>query len=276
MKSARAPNAASGRALKHLIAGLIMAAQGDVTRMQHGVEAVATHQLRVRMKKLLALLRLCQDNVPDHTFEAARMHIRAVKNACAGNRDLAVRDRLVEKLSRRFHLAPQHALRLRGRGQPQPPASFLRHQLCALEQLVETTRIERLTPEQILSAHTLTYRKGRRMMKEAFDAPKKETLHRWRHRVKDLHYQTLALAPLAGSSRRVRRARKLGALLGRERDLANLALEPAYALKRGPWSHLIQEHRSRLRERILILGRRLYDPVAQAFEHRIKRHTEVA
>lgn len=276
MKSVRASNVASGRALKHLIAGLIVTAQGDVTRVQGGGAAVATHQLRVRMKKLLALLRLCQDSVPDHTFEAARMHIRAVKNACAGNRDLVVRDHLVEKLSRRFHLAPQHPLRTRGRGCQPPSPSFLRHQLCALEQLVETMRIERLTPEQILSAHTLTYRKGRRMMKEAFDTPKKETLHRWRHRVKDLHYQTLALAHLSGSSRRVRRARKLGALLGRERDLANLAQEPAYALKRGPWSHLIQEHRSRLRERILILGRRLYDPVVQAFEHRIKRHTELA
>ena len=244
--------------------------------MQGSGVAVATHQLRVRMKKLLALLRLCQDSVPDHTFEAARMHIRAVKNACAGNRDRVVRDRLVEKLSRRFHLAPQHPLQRRGRAPQLPSASFLRHQLCALEQLVGTTRIERLGREQILAAHAVTYRKGRRMMKEAFVAPQKDTLHRWRHRVKDLHYQTLSLARLPGSFRRVRRARKLGGLLGRERDLANLAQEPAYAAKRGPWSHLIHEHRSRLRERILILGRRLYDPAVQDFQQRINRPVELA
>ena len=83
MKSARDPSAASGKALRRLIDGLIDAARRDVKRLSGSHEAVATHQLRVRMKKLLALLRLGRDCMPDHTFEAMRMHIRAVKNACA-------------------------------------------------------------------------------------------------------------------------------------------------------------------------------------------------
>lgn len=274
MKSARHASAISGKELKRLIAGLIVSAQRDVGRLAVH-EAVATHHLRVRMKKLLALLRLAHDCMPDHTFEAMRMHLRAVKNACAGNRDRVVRDKLVEKLARRFHLAPQHRMDKSVRPAP-PPASFLRHQLCALEQLVETSRIENLSPEQIIAAHAITYRRGRRLMKDAFDGAEDKTLHRWRHRVKDLHYQTLALSHLPGSVRRVRRARKLGSLLGRERDLGNLAREPAYAVKRGPWSHLIHEHRSKLRERILILGHKLYDPAAQAFQHKMEKQMEPA
>lgn len=273
MKSARASTAVSGKVLKRLITDVIQAAQRDVTRL-HVLEAVATHQLRVRMKKLLALLRLARDCVPEETFSAMRMHIRATKNACAGNRDREVRDRLVEKLSRRFHLSPQH--RPGNEAASPPPASFLRHQLCALEQLVETSRIEHLSPEQIIAAHAITYRRGRRLMKEAFDRAGEATLHRWRHRVKDLHYQTLALAHLPGTARRVRRARKLGGILGREHDLANLSREPAYAAKRGPWSHLIQDYRSKLRERLLVLGHKLYDPAAQAFHHKMERRMVVA
>lgn len=275
MKSARDPSAASGRRLLSLIEGLLESAQRDVGRLKMQ-EAVATHQLRVRMKKLLSLLRLGRDCVPEQTFEAMRMHIRAVKNACAGNRDVVVRDKLVEKLSRRFHLSPQHALNSDG-SRPEPPsASFLRHQLYALEQLVDRTSIEKLTPEQIIAAHAITYRRGRRLMKESFDGVAEESLHRWRHRVKDLHYQTLAIRHLPGACRRVRRARKLGSLLGRERDLANLAREPAYAAKRGSWSHLIHEHRSKLQQRILILGHKLYDPAAQQFQHQMERRMELA
>ncbi|MFM2169247.1 MAG: hypothetical protein RIS79_3618 [Verrucomicrobiota bacterium] len=275
MKSARDPSAASGRRLLSLIESLLESAQRDVGRLKTQ-EAVATHQLRVRMKKLLSLLRLGRDCVPEQTFEAMRMHIRAVKNACAGNRDVVVRDKLVEKLSRRFHLSPQHALNSDG-SRPEPTsASFLRHQLYALEQLVDRTSIEKLTPEQIIAAHAITYRRGRRLMKESFDGVAEESLHRWRHRVKDLHYQTLAIRHLPGACRRVRRARKLGSLLGHERDLANLAREPAYAAKRGSWSHLIQEHRSKLRQRILILGHKLYDAAAKQFQHQMERRMELA
>lgn len=273
MKSARDPSAASGKVLRRLIEGLIDAARRDVKRLSGRHEAVATHQLRVRMKKLLALLRLGRDCMPDHTFEAMRMHIRAVKNACAGNRDIVVRDKLVEKLSRRFHITPKHEI-VPLRKLPAPSASFLQHQLCALEQLIDTTRIDHLTPEQVVAAHAISYRKGRRLMKEAYDGDRDQTLHRWRHRVKDLHYQTLALPSLPGAERRVRRARKLGSLLGRERDLANLAHEPAYAVKRGAWSHLIHEHRSKLLVRILLLGHKLYDPAAQQFHHKMEKQLE--
>jgi hypothetical protein len=273
MNRARDPSATSGQALRRLIDALVDAAQRDVQRLPSHHEAVATHQLRVRMKKLLALLRLGRDCIPDHTFEAMRMHIRAVKNACAVNRDHVVRDKLVEKLSRRFHIAPKHKIGAVCK-LPQPSTTFLQHQLCALGQLIETTRIDHLTPEQIIASHAITYRKGRRLMKEAYNGERDATLHRWRHRVKDLHYQTLALVGLPGSAHRVRRARKLGRLLGRERDLANLAKEPAYAVKRGAWSHLIHEHRSQLLERILLMGHKMYNPAPQHFHHKMEKQLQ--
>ena len=112
-------------------------------------------------------------------------------------------------------------------------------------------------------------------MKEAYNGERDATLHRWRHRVKDLHYQTLALAGLPRAAHRARRARKLGSLLGRERDLANLAKEPAYAVKRGAWSHLIHEHRSQLLERILLMGHKMYNPDHQHFHHKMEKQLEI-
>ncbi|MBK8091258.1 MAG: CHAD domain-containing protein [Verrucomicrobiaceae bacterium] len=271
MKSARtiAP-AASGKVLRHLLTGLLDTAQRDVARLSTH-EAVATHQLRVRMKKLLSLLRLGQDALPEPVFEAMRMHIRAVKNACSARRDRQVRQRLLTKLSRRFHLPlppqPHRTLRMPAA----PSATFLRHQLCALEQLLETTRIDTLSPEQVLAAHALSYRKGRRLMKQAFESTQEDILHRWRHRVKDLHYQTLALSHMPGATRRVRRSRKLGAILGRERDLGLLAHDRLCASPRSAWHRLIHECRSRLRDRLLLLGRKLYDPAAHSFSQKMRR-----
>ncbi len=257
----------TGRHLKRLLHQLCERAQADVSRLA-SYEKIATHQLRVRMKKLLALLRLAADGIEEQTMLAMRLHIRAVKNACAGNRDRVVQGRLIDKLARRFHLAPRHRPRLAGEQPSPPPASFLRHQLHALGLLIDSTCIESLSEEQILERHFRCYRRGRRLMKQACESSDSETLHRWRHRVKDLYFQTLALPRLAGAARRVRRAQRLGHLLGRDQDLANLALEPAFSMRRSPWHQVIGEYRGKLRERYLALGHKLYAPHHARFSER--------
>ena len=161
-------SALTGAGLKGLLGGLIDAARRDVSRLAIR-ESVATHQLRVRMKKILALLRLSQDALSGQTFEAMRMHLRAVKNACAGQRERVVRDKLVARLADRFQISLPRPSNKAVRAAEPPSASYLSHQLCALEQLLDTSRIEALTPEQIVAAHAITYRKGRRMMKQAFE-----------------------------------------------------------------------------------------------------------
>ncbi|WP_461785337.1 hypothetical protein, partial [Prosthecobacter sp.] len=94
----------------------------------------------------------------------------------------------------------------------------------------------------------------------------------WRHRVKDLYFQTLALRHLPGAPRRIHRAKRLGNLLGRDQDLANLTREPAFAIRRGPWRQVIGEQRESLRPRYLELGHKLYAPHASRFGGRIFAH----
>ena len=257
MKRSRELTSLSGRQLQRLLHQLCERAQDDVTRLaQH--EVTATHQLRVRMKKLLALLRLARTGIAEHTMRSFRQHIRAVKNACAGNRDRVVQDKLIDKLTRRFHLAPKHRPQLDGRPQTAPSASALRHQLHALGLLIDSTCIESLSADQILEEHARCQRKGRRLMKQSCESTSHDTLHRWRHRVKDLYFQSLALPHLPGARRRIKRAQRLGHLLGRDQDLANLAHEPVFALRRSPWLQVIEEHRDSLRQRYLALGHKLY------------------
>lgn len=230
----------------------------------------ATHQLRVRMKKMLALLRLAREAIEEQTMLAMRLHIRAVKNACAGDRDRLVQSKLIDKLARRFHLHPKNRAERSLHVQTTPPASFLQHQLHALSQLISRSHIQSLDASQILVQHAGCYRRGRRLMKQSFESTNRHVLHRWRHRVKDLYYQTLVLSYLPGAARRIRRARRLGQLLGRDQDFANLAREPAYSMRRGPWLQLIDEHRSNLRERFLSLGHRLYAPQSSRFSCKIR------
>lgn len=268
MKQSRDSAGLTGRKLKRLLHQLCERAQEDVRRIATHEES-ATHQLRVRVKKMMALLRLANPGIEKHTLQAMRKHLRAVKNACAGNREQVVQGRLIDKLTRRFHLAPKHRPQLTGQTLKAPPASDLHHQLYAVGRLIDSTCIQSLSEDQILSEHARCYRKGRQLMRQACETKDNRTLHRWRHRVKDLYFQTLVLSHLRGAERRIRRAKRLGHLLGRDQDLANLASEPAFVVRRNPWVQVLNEHREHLRERYLSLGHRLYAPASTRFSGKI-------
>lgn len=257
MKRRRFPTGISGQELKLLLSRLCEAAHKDVSRMpQH--EAVAVHQLRLRMKKIQALLRLAADAIDLHSMRALRHHIRCVKTACAASREEAVRMKIIEKLVHKHHLSLKP--RQVDSTVVEPPAqpAYLRHQLHALEQLVARTPIEKLSHSRLVAQHVRCYRKGRRLMRQSTLCSDEATLHRWRHRVKDFYFQTLLFAQAPGARRRLHRARRLGTLLGREHDFATLSHETAFCSRRGPWPDIIQEKREALRQRCLHLGHKLY------------------
>lgn len=270
MKSSRSSAGITGRDLKHLLERLCQRAHEDVSRLALN-EEVAVHQLRVRMKKLQALLRLAADGIEEQTFTAMRQHLSAVKTACAHSREEAVRDKMIDKLVHRHHLhvKPRPAPATDAHARPSP--TFLRHQLHALEQLIHQTPIESLCIAQILDQHASCYRKGRRLMRQVAETRDDKTLHRWRHRVKDFYFQTLVFIHADGAHRRVRRARRLGTLLGRDHDFAALAHEPAFCSRRSPWPDIIQERREAIRQRCLGLGHKLYAAHRSRFSEKLQQ-----
>lgn len=270
MKQIRDSTGLEGRKLKRLLHQLCERAQEDVRRISVHEES-ATHQLRVRVKKMMALLRLARAGIEKQTFQAMGQHLRAVNKACAGSREHVVQSRLLDKLTGRFHLAPDQRPQLSAHPLKAPAATELNHPLFAVGQLIESTCIQSLSEDQIITEHVRCYRKGRQLMKQACETKDKRTLHLWRHRVKDLYFQTLVLRHLRGGPRRIRRAKRLGHLLGRDQDLANLAAEPAFALRRSPWVQMIHEHRDELRARYLSLGHRLYAAPWTRFSEKMLR-----
>lgn len=268
MKSCRHSSGLTGRGLKRLLAGICDCAHQDVSRLKQQ-ESVAVHQLRVRMKKLLALFRLAEGAIEDQSLAAMRQHARSVKNACASLRDGRVRDRLVDKLVHRHHLHIKPEVAAPVKSRLRPPSTFLRHQLHALEQLIDKTSIESIAENHILSQHARCYRKGRRLMKQAAEAADEPTWHRWRHRVKDLYFQTLVLASFQGARRRAHRAKHLGSLLGRDHDFSVLALEPAFCSRRSPWPDIIRERREAIRQRCIALGHKLYNTHSSRFSQHL-------
>lgn len=268
MKSSHSSAGITGRELKHLLERLCECAHQDVSRLEVN-EEVAVHQLRVRMKKLQALLRLAAGGIEEHSLTAMRQHLRAVKTACAFSREEAVRDKMIDKLVHRHHLhvKPRPTAPTDARLKPSP--SFLRHQLHALERLIHQTPIESLCVNQILEQHARCYRRGRRLMRDVAESRDDKTLHRWRHRVKDFYFQTLVFIHVGGARRRVRRARRLGTLLGRDHDFATLSHEPAFRSRRSPWPDIIQERREALRHRCLGLGHKLFAAHSSRFNAKL-------
>lgn len=268
MKSSHSSAGITGRELKHLLERLCECAHQDVSRLEVN-EEVAVHQLRVRMKKLQALLRLAADGIEKHSLTAMRQHLRAVKAACAFSREEAVRDKMIDKLVHRHHLHVKPRATPPTEAPPRPSPSFLRHQLHALEQLIHQTPIESLCINQILEQHARCYRRGRRLMRDVAQSRDDKTLHRWRHRVKDFYFQTLVFIHADGARRRVRRARRLGTLLGRDHDFAALSHEPAFRSRRSPWPDIILERREALRHRCLGLGHKLFAAHSSRFNEKL-------
>ncbi len=259
----------TGRSLKFSLCRLCQAAHRDVSRFPWH-ESVAVHQLRLRMKKIQALLRLAVDGIDEQTLHAMQQHVRAVKNACAVSREGTVRNELIDKLANRFHLPDARLPRPVRKDRTRPSTSLIRHHLHALEQLVKMTRIESLTKDEMLARHARCYRKGRRLMKRIAETGDEPSLHRWRHRVKDLYFQTLVLHHLPGARKRIKRSCRLGSLLGRDHDLFALSLEPAFRSRRSPWPEIIHERREELRKRFLALAGKLYSPPPAHFNARLQ------
>ena len=189
-------------------------AKRDVERMARSPEE-AVHALRVRMKKLRAVLRLGRGEGVD--LSEIDTLCRAIMHGVAGARDDVVTDKLHWKL---FHQAPEWRNERAVKGWS---LAKVRREVDQLIRLAASTTFFGLTWAQVRAnqRHSLKrVRKARRRCDESEDAA---IFHALRKRVKVLLFQSLALPDSRGAKRQIRLAKALGKLLGREHDLAMLA-----------------------------------------------------
>ena len=230
------------------------------------------HALRLRMKKLRSLLRFIEPDLSQPLRDRLRLRIRGIKNACTETREAAVLRKLAASLRQRHQLPP---LRLplgktgdeSGRGIAVPP---LRRRLALLRRDFAALPLSSLTTEAILTRHADRWRSCRRLMKRCIREPGTEDLHRWRRRVKECVFLSMALHALPTARALIRPSKKLGHWLGDYHDLVLLASRAA-----GPstdkWCGRLAKDTARLRRRILTEAPEMLAPGPRRLRHRLVR-----
>lgn len=256
--------------LVRLLTGICRQAGADLDRMA-ARPAQGIHALRVRMKKLRALLRLGEARLPAEVRRALRRRIRQVKAAFAASRDAEVLRELAARLQPPAR--PLQALNLPVAATPAPkPAAIrtARRRLAALQRELAGLDLAGLTREDLLEACVRQYRRCRRQWRRCRKQPDPEALHRWRRPVKELYYLSLALHRLPPAQALLRPARRLGRRLGQDHDAVLLE-----ARLQGPdaeaWRAAIARHRRRLRRQIFQLAETLLARPSRHFRQALQK-----
>jgi CHAD domain-containing protein len=224
------------RRFRQLLLQLVHQARNDLKGIpRHPKRCI--HALRTRMKKLPAILRLVEPQLPDRSRRAILDSAKRLRQAFAAQRDADV--------AAEMGFTRRPAVKHRA-------AVPLFDEVARLTGLIEKEMLDGLTREQVREAYIETYRAGRKRMKACLEDPSPERLHKWRKPVKQLYYQSLAMRSAKGMTHRIRRARQLGRWLGHIHDWQIIiGKTPKAALRLDPKSQ-------KLEKRIFKLARKLY------------------
>jgi hypothetical protein len=236
------------RRFQRFLSRLVRHARDDLQQLPlHAQRRI--HVLRVRMKKLGAILPLVKSRIPKSKYRAIKESAKRLKNAFDRQRDASVAQKLSSRLG--VHTG-------RKANPPLHPVEPLFIEVAILERLVRESTFRDLRTEDVLNAYVKSYRKGRKRWKACRENPEPDLLHAWRKAVKKFFYQSLAFRKIKGSKDRIKRSKKLGKWLGHDHDwhlMAMRAEEDGYpnAVK------LLGAKRRRIQKRIFRLAEKLYD-----------------
>jgi CHAD domain-containing protein len=263
------PNA-PGAWLRRKLQTVCRCAAGDLERLLFTPEP-GIHALRVRMKKLRALLRLAEPQLPGAARVRLRRRIREIKNAFASTRESDVLQKLANHLRRKHRLPPAEFLSSSTAAQPLP-LPLVKRMLAALRRSLTALPLEGLTKGDLLTAYAARYRACRRAMRECRETAPAECFHRWRKRVKDWYFLSLTLHRCCTARHHIRPTEKLGHWLGEEHDLSLLASRIT-----GPgaekWRAVIQQQITQRRARILEKGTKTFACNRRSLLRRLEKET---
>ncbi|MHB1082202.1 MAG: CHAD domain-containing protein [Prosthecobacter sp.] len=228
------------------------------------------HTLRVRMKKLRAILRLLKPGLPPATLQAIRRRLRILKQAFSRNRDQHV----LQSLAAEFQVkCSTHGIKLpspqHGNRSADLPArmELLRLKATAhdLTHRLETLTIRPLDGHDIARAYASRYATALQGFRCSRKKPTPERLHRWRSPVKDHYLQSLLLLR---DRRHLKLSRRLGSWLGQMHDLSLLH---AHCRQHAPdaWVRTIRRRMKNLLARIFRKARRLFELSPSKFLRRV-------
>jgi len=255
-------------ALKRLVSGVARDIHALPERLEDRV-----HDIRVRMKKFRATLRLVESRLKKTDFVKADRMARSLKDHFGSARDQDVqRDLLLDLLEKKEAIAAADAIGLSEKVSAAGDTDIsTARELCGtLSTLVARFDLHRLTREDLLGAWSVSYRNSRRAMRACRKGRNDDFLfHEWRKRVKEFLYQSVMIGSPCDSF--VLKADRLSSLLGAHHDLAILSERIAGHLdssKAGKAAHLQKKIVAR---RALVIGRKLFSEKPSAMLRRIKK-----
>jgi hypothetical protein len=243
----------AGPSLQRVLLSISQQAELDLRLLTSGDPQSRIHALRVRMKKLRAVLRLIQPGLAPKTIKAIRRHLRILKQAFAMNRDQHVLHALLAELrdgDTSFQEERQSFIEL------PVPAEMRMLQATAhkLTKHLQNLTLRPLAWDDIAFAYARRYAKARQWFRRCEKKHSAARMHRWRAPVKDHYFQSLIVLR---DRHHLHACRKLGSWLGQLNDLA-LLQEHSVQCEPARLARAIQCRMKNLRARIFRKARHLF------------------
>ena len=258
------------------------------------------HQVRKRIKKLRALVRLLKPCLGRGIDKYWNHRLRAMGHALAGSRDADVMLQTLAGLERELHdggtdidlsgarvalLARQSRQEYANSEQRTPPDQVVADGLADLRSQLRDWSLPQSGFGLAGPGFKKIYKRGRCALRKARRRPGDRQFHDWRKRVKDHWYHCRLLRYLWPEPMRTRAAelKILSGLLGDEHDLAvfrqtlttlpDATLSPAES---GVLHAAIRDRQRGLRAAALKLGMRVYAEKPACIHKRFRRYAQAA
>ncbi|MGV3531057.1 MAG: CHAD domain-containing protein [Chthoniobacteraceae bacterium] len=185
------------------------------------------HELRQRMKKMRAILRLVRAETGGDRYQLENQRLREIGRQLSEMRDAEVRLRTFERIlernfdDERLFRSLHHELAERARYCTKAAGEILEE---TIFHEPEPLPLDRLTSPKLCEALLKTYRRARKALRVAQEKPTTEALHTLRKRTKDLWYDLRLLQRAFPEVLKPQAAqfKRLSILLGEYLDLALL------------------------------------------------------
>ena len=247
-----------GRDVQGILRRLVAGVARDIDAFPERAED-RVHDIRVRMKKFRAVLRLAKPALKRREFAKSDKRARGLKEHFGSVRDNDVQaELLLDLLEKAEAVETAAALGLKCRNPERVPDISAARETCStLASLVDQYQLDELAGSDVFDAWLGSYRNSRRAMRDC----RKETsddliFHEWRKRVKTFLYQSSTIGP--PPDRFVLKADRLASLLGSHHDLAILTERLAADLAGSNAERAALSRKKLVARRALAMGSRLF------------------
>jgi CHAD domain-containing protein len=279
--------------LRRLVRKQLEKSEGSLQNFSHESRDEIVHDLRKRLKKIRALVRLVRSEIGEHTYHDVNYRFRDAARPLTEVRDAKILLQTFDRLLQHFHehLPPRGFRQLR-EALEQNLRDVRRRVLVqqkTLRKIARFVKHERreLMPWLEASNHWFAlrcgledaYRRAADAFQDAGRDPTVEKLHEWRKQTKYLHYQLVTIRPLWPEriDELVKETGSLGDLLGDNHDLAVLQqkltdAQPSFSTQedRDVLCPLCEQRREAFLRESLSLGERFFQEQPAAFVRRLK------